>query len=143
MTDYQLTQKTIGCALKVHTTLGPGLLESAYKECLYFELRQAAFYVEKEKPMPLVYSEVKLDCGYRVDILVERRLIIEIKAVEAINDVILPQVLTYLKLADLRLALIINFHALHLRDGIRRVVNRYDDSASSAESSAPSAVNSF
>ena len=143
MTDYQLTQRTIGCALKVHTALGPGLLESAYKECLCFELREAGFFVEKEKPMPLVYSEVKLDCGYRVDILVERRLIIEIKAVEAINDVILAQVLTYLKLADLRLALIINFHVLHLRNGIRRVVNKYDDLASSAESSAPSAVNSF
>ena len=142
MTDYQLTQGVIGRAMKVHSALGPGLLESAYKECLCFELRQAGFFVEKEKPMPLVYSEVKLDCGYRVDILVERRLIIEIKAVEAINDVILAQVLTYLKLADLRLALIINFHALHLRNGIKRVVNRYDDSASSAESSAPSAVNS-
>lgn len=143
MTDYQLTQKTIGCAMKVHTALGPGLLESAYKECLSFELRQAGFFVEKEKPMPLVYSQVKLDCGYRVDILVERRLIVEIKAVEAINDVILAQVLTYLKLADLRLALIINFHVLHLRNGIRRVVNRYDDSALSAGSSAASAVESF
>jgi GxxExxY protein len=143
LTDYQLTQSVIGRAMKVHTALGPGLLESAYKECLGFELREAGFFVEKEKPMPLVYSEVKLDCGYRVDILVERRLIIEIKAVEAINDVILAQVLTCLKLADLRLALIINFYALHLRDGIRRVVNRYDDSASSAESSAPYAVKSF
>lgn len=143
MTDYQLTQSVIGRAMKVHSALGPGLLESAYKECLCFELRQAGFFVEKQKPMPLVYSEVKLDCGYRVDILVERRLIIEIKAVEAINDVILAQVLTYLKLADLRLALIMNFHALHLRDGIRRVVNRYDDSALSADSSAPSAVKSF
>lgn len=143
LTDYQLTQLVIGRAMKVHTALGPGLLESAYKECLYFELGQAGFFVEKEKAMPLVYSKVKLDCGYRVDLLVERRLIIEIKAVEAINEVILAQVLTYLKLADLRLALIINFHALHLRDGIKRVVNRYDDSAPSAESSATSAVKSF
>ena len=91
--------------------------------------------------MPLVYSKVRLDCGYRVDIMVERRLILEIKAVEAINDVHLAQVLTYLKLADLRLGLIMNFHVLHLRNGIRRVVNKYDDSAYSAESSAPSAVN--
>lgn len=143
MTDYQLTQKVIGCAMKVHTALGPGLLESAYKECLCFELRQAGLSAEKEKPMPLVYSEVKLDCGYRVDILVERRLIIEVKAVEAINDVILAQVLTYLKLADLRLGLIFNFHVLHLRNGIRRVVNQYDDSLSSANPSAPSAVASF
>jgi GxxExxY protein len=143
LTDYQLTQKVIGCAMKVHTALGPGLLESAYKECLCFELRQARLFVEKEKPMPLVYSAVKLDCGYRVDILVERRLILEIKTVEAINEVILAQVLTYLKLADIRLGLILNFHVLHLRNGIRRVVNHYEDSAASAESSAPSAVDIF
>jgi GxxExxY protein len=140
MTDYELTQRVIGCAMKVHSALGPGLLESAYKECLCFELTRAGLFAEKEKPMPLVYSKVRLDCGYRVDIMVERRLILEIKAVEAINDVHLAQVLTYLKLADLRLGLIMNFHVLHLRNGIRRVVNKYDDSASSAESSAPSAV---
>lgn len=98
--------------------------------------------MEKEKEMPLIYCEVKMDCAYRVDIMVERRLILEIKAVEAVNDVHLAQVLTYLKLADLRLGLILNFHALHLRDGIRRVVNRYDDSASSAPTSASSAVKS-
>jgi GxxExxY protein len=141
VTDYELTQTVIGCAMRVHTALGPGLLESAYKECLCFELLSAGLFAEKEKPMPLIYSEVKLDCGNRVDIMVERRLILEIKAVEAINDVHLAQILTYLKLADLRLGLILNFHVLHLRDGIRRVVNRYDDSASSAETSAPSAVN--
>jgi len=141
VTDYELTQTVIGCAMKVHTALGPGLLESAYQECLCFELLSSGLYVEKEKRMPLTYSEVKLDCGYRVDIMVERRLILEIKAVEAINDVHLAQVLTYLKLADLRLGLILNFHVLHLRDGIRRVVNRYDDSASSAKTSASSAVN--
>ncbi len=101
--------------MKVHSALGPGLLESAYKECLCFELTRAGLFAEKEKPMPLVYSKVRLDCGYRVDIMVERRLILEIKAVEAINDVHLAQVLTYLKLADLRLGLILNFHALHLR----------------------------
>ena len=127
--------------MKVHSALGPGLLESAYQECLCFELIKTGLFVEKQKPMPLVYSEVKLNCGYRVDIMVERRLILEIKAVEAINDIHLAQVLTYLKLADLRLGLIMNFHVLHLHDGIRRVVNRYDDSASSATTSASSAVN--
>lgn len=142
MTDYELTKRVIGCAMKVHSELGPGLLESAYKECLWFELFRAGFFVEKEKKMPLIYSEVKLDCGYRVDIMVERRLILEIKAVEAINDVVLAQVLTYLKLADLRLGLILNFNVLHLRNGIRRVVNRYDDSATSAEPSLSSAVDS-
>lgn len=138
MTDYELTQTVIGCAMKVHSALGPGLLESAYQECLCFELLSAGLFAEKEKPMPLIYCDVKLDCGYRVDLMVESRLILEIKAVEAINDVHLAQVLTYLKLADLRLGLILNFHVLHLRDGIRRVVNRYDDSASSATSAKTS-----
>lgn len=140
LTNYELTQKVIGCAMKVHSGLGPGLLESAYRECLSFELMTAGFFVEKEKPMPLVYSRVKLDCGYRVDIMVERRLILEIKAVEGLNDVHLAQLLTYLKLADCRLGLIMNFNVLHLREGIRRVVNRFDDSATSAQTSALSAV---
>jgi len=140
MTDYQLTQTVIGCAMRVHSALGPGLLESAYKECLCFELRQAGLFVEKEKPMPLVYADVKLGAGYRVDILVERRLIVEVKAVAGIDDVILAQVLTYLKLADLRLGLILNFHVIHLRNGIKRVVNHYEDSVSSAKPSASSAV---
>ena len=140
LTNYELTQKVIGCAMKVHSGLGP-LLESAYQECLCFELLRSGLYVEKQKPMPLIYSEVKLDCGYRVDIMVERRLILEIKSVEAINDIHLAQVLTYLRLANCRLALILNFNVLHLREGIRRVVNQYDDSASSATTSASSAVN--
>jgi GxxExxY protein len=127
--------------MRVHSGLGPGLLESAYQECLCFELIKAGLYVEKQKPMPLVYSQVRLDCGYRVDIMVERRLILEIKSVEAINDIHLAQVLTYLRLANCRLALILNFNVLHLREGIRRVVNNYDDSASSAKTSASSAVN--
>ena len=139
MTDYELTQRVIGCAMKVHSGLGPGLLESAYQECLCFELIRAGLFVEKQKPMPLVYSQIKLDCGYRVDIMVERRLILEIKSVEAINDIHLAQVLTYLRLANCRLVLM-NFNVLHLRQGIRREVN-YDDSASSAKASAPSAVN--
>jgi len=142
MTDYELTQKVIGCAMRVHSALGPGLLESAYQECLCFDLLRAGLYVEKQEPMPLVYSEVKLDCGYRVDVMVERRLILEIKSVEALNDIHLAQVLTYLKLANCHLALLMNFNVLHLRDGIRRVVNQYDDSASSAKTSASSAVNS-
>jgi len=143
MTDYQLTQTVIGCAMRVHSALGPGLQESAYKECLCFEFRQAGLFVEKEKPMPLVYADVKLGAGYRVDILVERRLIVEVKAVAGIDDVILAQVLTYLKLADLRLGLIFNFHVVHLRNGIRRVVNHYEDSPSSAKSSVSSAVSAF
>ena len=142
MTDYELTQRVIGCAMKVHSALGPGLLESAYQECLCYELVGSGLFVEKQKPMPLVYLDVKLECGYRVDLMIERRLILEIKCVEAINDIHLAQVLTYLKLADSRLGLIINFNVLHLREGIKRVVNRYDDSASSAKTSVASAVNS-
>src|SRR5712692_615421 len=142
LTDYQLTQKVIGCAMKVHSALGPGLLESAYRECLHFELCNATLFVEEEKPMPLVYSDVKVECGYRVDLVVARRLILEIKSVEALDDIHLAQVLTYLKLANCHLALLMNFNVLHLRDGIRRVVNQYDDSASSAKTSASSAVNS-
>lgn len=140
MTDYELTQRVIGRAIKVHSALGPGLLESAYQECFGFELIKAGLFVEKQKPMPLIYAEVKLDCGYRVDLMVERRLILEIKSVEALNDIHLAQVLTYLRLANCRLALLMNFNVLHLRDGIRRVVNNYDDSGPSAKSSASSAV---
>src|SRR5204863_6377679 len=131
---------SIGCAMTVHSGLGPSLLESAYQECLCFELIKAGLYVEKQKPMPLAYSQVKLECGYRVDLMVERRLILEIKSVEAINDIHLAQVLTYLKLANLQLALLMNFNVLHLRNGIKRIVNHYNDSASSAKTSAPSAV---
>lgn len=109
--------------MKVHTVLGPGLLESSYQECLYYEIQKARFKVEKEKPLPLVYEEVKLECGYRVDLFVENKLIIEIKAVEATNDVHLAQVLTYLKLSDCRLGLLINFNVARLKNGIRRVVN--------------------
>lgn len=142
MTDYELTQKVIGRAMRVHSALGPGLLESAYQECLFFELVKANLFVEKQKPMALVYADVKLECGYRMDLMVERRLILEIKSVEVINDIHLAQVLTYLKLANCPLGLIMNFKVLHLREGIRRVVNHYDDSASSAKNSAASAVNS-
>ena len=112
-----------GCAIKVHSALGPGLLESAYKECLFYELCRAGLAVEKEKPLPLVYESVKLECGYRVDLLVEGKLIIEIKAVEAITDVHLAQALTYLKLSNCKLGLLINFNVVLLKQGIKRVVN--------------------
>jgi GxxExxY protein len=124
MTENSLSNLVINRALKVHTALGPGLLESAYKECLFYELQKSGIYVEKEKPMPLIYEEVKLECGYRVDLLVENKLIIEIKAVEVLNDVHLAQTLTYLKLANCKLGLLINFNVLRLKEkGIKRVVN--------------------
>lgn len=117
-----LAQKAIGCAIAVHKALGPGLLESAYQECLYYELKKSDLSVEKEKSLPLVYEEVKLDCGYRVDLLVDGRLIIEIKSVEALNDVHLAQVITYLKLSRCRIGLLINFNVVLLKNGIRRVI---------------------
>ncbi len=117
----------IGCAIKVHKSLGPGLLESAYKDCLYYELLKAGLFVEKKKPMPLIYEEVKLDVGYRIDLLVERRLIIEIKSKEALNDIDLAQTLTYLKIGDFRLGLLINYNVTLLKNGLKRVVNRLEN----------------
>jgi GxxExxY protein len=125
MTNSNLTEQIIGCAIKVHKVLGPGLLESAYEACLCFELRKQGLYVEKEKPLPLVYEEVKLDCGYRIDLLVEREIVIEVKSVDALADIHLAQVLTYLKLSNNRLGLLINFNVVLLKDGIKRVINGY------------------
>ena len=109
--------------MEVHSALGPGLLESAYKACLYYKLIQAGLTVELEKPMPLVYEEVKLDCGYRIDLLVENRIVLELKSVEALNDVHMAQVLTYMKLGNYKLGLLINFNVAKLKDGVKRVVN--------------------
>ena len=122
MTEDQLSKIAIDCAMKVHTALGAGLLESAYEECLFYELSQSPVVVERQKPMPLVYKSVKLDCGYRIDLLLEGKLILELKAVEALNDVHLAQLLTYLKLSGCKLGLLINFNVAHLRNGIKRVV---------------------
>ena len=123
MTENELSNIVIGCALRVHSALGPGLLESSYAGCLHYELIQAGLFVEVQKPLPLVYNSVKLECGYRIDLMVERKLIIEVKSVEALSDIHLAQVLTYLKLANCRLGLLMNFNVLRLKDGIKRVVN--------------------
>jgi GxxExxY protein len=123
MTENEISNKIIGCAIEIHQRLGPGLLESAYKECLYYKLFKAGIYTEKEKPMPLVYEEVKLECGYRIDLLVENKVVIEIKSVEAINDVHMAQTLTYMKLGNFKLGLLINFNVALLKDGIKRIVN--------------------
>ena len=100
MTENEISYEIVGLAIDVHTIVGPGLLESAYKECMYYELRQSGFYVEKEKPMPLIYQKVHLDCGYRIDLLVEKKVVVEIKSVEKLNNVHLSQTLTYMKLGD-------------------------------------------
>ncbi|MES2646728.1 MAG: GxxExxY protein [Bacteroidota bacterium] len=123
MTENELSYKILGLAIDVHTKLGPGLLESAYKECLYYKIGKEGYWIEKEKPMPLIFEDIKLDCGYRVDLMVEGKLILEIKSVEALNDVHLAQVLTYLKLADCKLGLLINFNVIRLKDGVKRIVN--------------------
>ena len=107
----------------VHRSLGPGLLENAYKECLFYKINQLGLFVEKEKAMPLIFEEVKLDCGYRLDLLVENKLVVELKSVDVLNDVHLAQVLTYMKLGNFKLGLLMNFNVARLKDGIKRVVN--------------------
>jgi GxxExxY protein len=128
MTENQITEKIIGCAINVHRVLGPGLLESAYQECLFYELKKNGLLVEKEKPVPLVYEEVKLECGYRIDLLVAGRIVVEIKSVESLNELHLAQILTYLKLTKNHVGLLINFNVLKLTNGLRRVVNGYPSS---------------
>ena len=107
----------------MHSALGPGLLENAYQECLFYKLTKEGFYVEKEKPMPLIFEDVQLECGYRIDLLVENKVVIELKSVEALNDVHLAQTLTYLKLGNYKLGLLMNCNVSLLKKGIRRVVN--------------------
>ncbi len=123
MTENELSKIIIGCAIEVHKHLGPGLLESAYQECLLYELMDAGLKVQKEKPMPIVYKEVKLDHGYRIDLLVENKVVIEIKTVDTLNDVHLAQVLTYLKLGNYKLGLLLNFQVSMLKSGIKRIIN--------------------
>ena len=125
MLDNEITERVIGCGIKVHTNLGPGLLESAYESCLYYELFKAGISVERQKPIPLLYEKVKLECGYRADLVVERRIIVEVKAVEALNEIHIMQTVTHLKLANYRLGLLINFNVVRLKDGIRRISNRF------------------
>ena len=123
LSENELSQKVIGIAIEIHKALGPGLLENAYKECMYYKLAENGLYVEKEKSMPLVFEEVELECGYRIDLLIENKLVIELKSVDILNDVHLAQTLTYLKLGNFRLGLLINFNVTLLRDGIKRVAN--------------------
>jgi len=118
--EKELTEKILSCAYKVHTNLGPGLLEKAYEECFAYELNRNALFVEKQKELPLIYEDVRLEVGYRIDLLIEKKVIIEIKSVEAINDVHIAQILTYLKLSGCRVGFLINFNVKSLKDGIKR-----------------------
>ena len=122
-----ITPLIIGAAIKIHRRLGPGLLESAYECCLAYELEQLGFRVQRQKPIPLVYEGVKLECGFRADLLVEREVVVEIKCKEVLHPVDFAQILSHLRLLDLHVGLLINFHVVLLKDGVRRVVNNYED----------------
>ena len=115
-----LTEKIIGCAIEVHRNIGPGLLESAYEECLAFELKKSGLKFERQKPIPIIYKDIKLNCGYRIDILVENQVVLELKTVETFNDVHEAQILTYMKFANKSLGLLINFNVKMLKTGLRR-----------------------
>ena len=123
MRENELATKVIGLAIEVHRALGPGLLESAYEECLYYKIISSGLRAEKQRAMPLVFEGVHLECGYRIDILVENLLVVEVKSVEAVHPIHLAQTLTYLRLGDYKLALLINFNVEFLREGIKRVIN--------------------
>jgi len=127
VSENEVGKVVVDRALRVHQALGPGLLESAYEACLCYELRDAGLHVDVQKALPVVYKDVKLDCGYRIDLLVESKVIIEVKAVDGLNDVHLAQILTYLKLSDCKLGFLINFNVKRIKEGIRRVVNNLEE----------------
>lgn len=123
MNENEIATKVICAAMQVHNKLGPGLLESSYKECLFYKLQKLGLEVVKEKEIPLVFEEVKLACGYRIDLLVNEKVVIEIKCVDSLNDVHLAQTLTCLKLGEYKLGLLINFNVSRLKNGLKRVIN--------------------
>jgi GxxExxY protein len=129
MTDNQLTHAIIGAAIEVHKVLGPGLLESAYEECLAHELAQRGLRFERQKPLPVVYKDVKLECGYRIDLLVEGRVVVELKTLEELGPIHEAILLTYLRFSGAQVGLLINFHSTVLKNGIRRFVFGYESEA--------------
>ncbi|GCD78497.1 hypothetical protein JCM31826_19790 [Thermaurantimonas aggregans] len=120
MIENEITDKIIGCALEVHKFLGPGLLESAYEECLYYELKSSGIEVRKQVVLPVVYKGIKLNAGYRIDLLVENKVIVEIKSVDAILDIHKAQLMTYMKLASIKVGLLMNFNVKLLKEGVVR-----------------------
>jgi len=120
--ENTIAKKVIGLAIEVHKELGPGLLESAYKECMFYELQKNGLYVEKEIPMQIRYKEIELEHGYRIDLLVENKLVLEIKSIETFADVHIAQLLTYLKFGKFRLGLLLNFNVNLMKTGIKRVI---------------------
>ena len=125
MSENEISSKIIGAAIEVHKQLGPGLLESTYETCLAYELKQMELDVKQQQALPVVYKEVKLDAGYRIDLLIENKVIVEIKSVDALADIHTAQLLTYLKLKDLKLGLLINFNSVRVVDGLKRILNGY------------------
>lgn len=123
MNENEISRIIFDAGLKVHRQLGAGLLESAYEECLYYELQKSGLLIEKQKPMPLIYDDIKLDIGYRIDLLVERKVVVEIKSVESLNEIHIAQVLTYLKLSNCKLGLLINFNSVLFKNGVKRLIN--------------------
>jgi GxxExxY protein len=128
----RITREIIGAAIAVHRAVGPGLLESAYEACLSFGLRSRGLLFEQQKPLPVHYREVNLDCGYRLELLVESAVIVEVKAIEELPPIRQAQLLSYLRLTGCRVGLLINFHVQVLKNGVKRVVNDFPDSALSA-----------
>lgn len=125
MTTNDITEAIIGAAIEVHKRLGPGLLESAYRTCVAYELRKRGFEVQEEKPVPVIYDDVKLECGFRADLLVNGQIVVELKAKSEIHPVDKAQTLSHLRLLKLRFGLLINFHEVKLIDGVHRIVNGY------------------
>ena len=123
MNENDISRIIFDAGLRVHRQLGAGLLESAYEECLFYELNKSGLLIEKQKPMPLIYDDIKLDIGYRIDLLVERKVVVEIKSVESLNDIHIAQVLTYLKLSNCKLGLLINFNSVLFKNGVKRLIN--------------------
>lgn len=124
----KITEAIINGAINVHRTLGPGLLESAYEACMVYELAQAGLKVEQQKPLPIVYGKVKLECGYRLDLMIEKEVILEIKSIEKLMPIHQAQLLSYLKLSERKVGLLINFNVKVLKDGVKRIVNNFPDS---------------
>lgn len=137
MARSHTTEQIIGAAIKIHRRLGPGLLESAYEACLVYELERLGFHVQRQRAVPLIYESVKLECGFRADLIVNREVVVEIKCKDAIHPVDLAQLLSYLRLLDLRVGLLLNFHVVALKDGIKRMVNNYHEFSESDGCSEP------
>jgi GxxExxY protein len=122
MDHNQITEKIIGAAIQVHKIFGPGMLESVYEECLAFELERLNLTVEKQKSIPIIYKDIKFDCGYRIDMMVENKVLLELKAIESITNVHMAQILTYMKFANVEIRLLINFKVTKLINGIKRFI---------------------